>query len=105
MVTNPGLSFPGILVPIAAGATTFFQTYALTRNSSAQAGASAQDPTMQSMKIMNYMMPIMMGVMTISLPAGLGVYWTVSNLIQAGQTLLVVKFLKKREAKLEEENK
>ena len=105
MVTNPGLSFPAILVPIAAGATTFFQTYALTRNSSAQAGASAQDPTMQSMKIMNYMMPIMMGVMTISLPAGLGVYWTVSNLIQAGQTLLVVKFLKKREAKLEEENK
>ena len=105
MVENPGLSFPGILVPIASGATTFIQTYALTRNSTAQAGASPQDPTMQSMKVMNYMMPIMMGVMTISLPAGLGVYWTVSNLLQAGQTLLVVKFLKKKEAKLEEENK
>lgn len=102
MVTKPGLTFPGILIPIASGATTFFQTYALTRNSASQSGASPQDPTMQSMKIMNYMMPIMMGVMTVNLPAGLGVYWTVSNLIQAGQTLLVVKILKRKDAKLEE---
>jgi len=50
---------------------------------------------------MNYMMPIMMGVMTINLPAGLGVYWTVSNIIQAGQTIIVTKMLKSKELKLE----
>ena len=105
MVTRPGLSCPGIIIPVAAGATTFIQTYALTRNSGAQSPAGQQDPTMQSMKIMNYMMPIMMGVMTINLPAGLGVYWTVSNLLQAGQTVLITKALKRHDKKLEEAGK
>ncbi len=99
MVANPGLSFPGIIIPILAGATTFVQTYAITRNSSAQPQNGEKDPTMQSMKVMNYMMPIMMGVMSINLPAGLGVYWTVSNLIQAGQTHFISSLLKKKDLK------
>ena len=99
MVTNPGLSFPGIIIPILAGVTTFVQTYAITRNSASQSKGSDKDPTAQTMKIMNYMMPIMMGVMTINLPAGLGVYWTVSNLLQAGQTHIISAVLKKKEAK------
>ena len=57
------------------------------------------------MKMMNYFMPIMMGVMTVSLPAGLGVYWAVSNLFQALQTIIVSKALRKKDAKLGEERK
>ena len=104
LVTKPGLTFPGVIIPIIAGATTFLQTYALNKNSEAQTGTSA-DPTMQSMKMMNYFMPIMMGVMTVSLPAGLGVYWAVSNLFQALQTIIVSKALRKKDAKLGEERK
>jgi YidC/Oxa1 family membrane protein insertase len=66
-----------------------------------QPSSAANDPMARSMKTMNYMMPIMMGVMTINLPAGLGVYWTVSNIIQAGQTIIVTKMLKSKELKLE----
>lgn len=105
LVTKPGLTFPGVIIPIIAGATTFLQTYALNKNSQAQTGASANDPTMQSMKMMNYFMPIMMGVMTVSLPAGLGVYWAVSNLFQALQTIIVSKALRKKDVKLGEERK
>ena len=105
LVTKPGLTFPGVIIPIIAGATTFLQTYALNKNSQAQTGASANDPTMQSMKMMNYFMPIMMGVMTVSLPAGLGVYWAVSNLFQALQTIIVNKALRKKDVKLGEERK
>ena len=60
---------------------------------------------MKSMKMMNYMMPIMMGVMSISLPAGLGIYWTVSNLLQAGQTVVINRYLRKKDEKLEEGKK
>ena len=57
------------------------------------------NPAMQSMKMMNYIMPIMMGVMAISLPAGLGIYWTVSNIFQALQTVLINKYFKAKEEK------
>ncbi len=101
MVVKPGLTFPGIIIPLVAGGTTFIQTYALQKNSGMQPSSAANDPMARSMKTMNYMMPIMMGVMTINLPAGLGVYWTVSNIIQAGQTIIVTKMLKSKELKLE----
>ena len=66
--------------------------------------ASMDDnPAMQSMKMMNYIMPIMMGVMAISLPAGLGIYWTVSNIFQAAQTVLINKYLKAKGEKTSKE--
>lgn len=101
LVNNPGLSFPGILVPICAGLTTYLSTYILTRESAAQQSAAAgdEDPTaaaMQSMKMMNYMMPVVMGVMCINMPGGLGIYWTISNLIQVVQTMVLHKHFKNR---------
>ena len=99
-----GLS-TSIAIPLLSAGTTYLSSKVMMSKSSSSAMMDENNPAMQSMKMMNYMMPIMMGVMTISLPAGLGVYWTVSNLLQAGQTLLVVKFLKNKESKLEEEKK
>ena len=45
---------------------------------------------------MLYVMPIMMGVMTISVPAALGLYWVVSNLISIVQQLLLKKYFRKK---------
>ncbi len=59
------------LLPIVVVVTMFF-----TQKSTPSAG---MDPAQQ--KMMNYMTPLMIGGMTWVLPAGLGVYWAISNLI------------------------
>jgi YidC/Oxa1 family membrane protein insertase len=62
---------PWHLLPIVVVVTMFF-----TQKSTPSAG---MDPAQQ--KMMNYMTPLMIGGMTWVLPAGLGVYWAISNLI------------------------
>ncbi|GMA70906.1 hypothetical protein GCM10025879_21530 [Leuconostoc litchii] len=42
-----------------------------------------------SIKIMNYVMPVMILVMAINLPGALSLYWVISNAFQVGQTLLI----------------
>ncbi len=44
---------------------------------------------------MNMFLPIMTGMMAFSLPAGLGIYWIVSNIIQIIQQLAINKFMDK----------
>ncbi|MCI8342589.1 MAG: YidC/Oxa1 family membrane protein insertase [Firmicutes bacterium] len=99
LVHSAGLRFPGILVPLMSAATTFFSSQVLTKQSQSAQGSQQQDQMMQSMKMMNYMMPLMMGVMCINLPAGIGIYWTVSNIIQVCQTVLLNKYFRSKDAK------
>lgn len=98
LVQNAGLRFPGIIIPLASAGTTYLSSKILTKQSASQ-GDGTQDAMMNSMKMMNYMMPIMMGVMCITLPAGIGIYWTISNLIQVIQTLGLNKYFRSKEAK------
>lgn len=100
VVENPGLNFPAIIVPVASAASTFLSSKIMMSKNTA---SMDDNPAMQSMKMMNYIMPIMMGVMAISLPAGLGIYWTVSNIFQAAQTVLINKYFKAKEEKTSKE--
>ena len=100
VVENPGLNFPAIIVPIASAASTFLSSKIMMSKNTA---SMDDNPAMQSMKMMNYIMPIMMGVMAISLPAGLGIYWTVSNIFQAAQTVLINKYFKAKGEKTSKE--
>lgn len=97
LIYKPGFGFPGIMVPLAAGITTYLSSLMITRNQN----MSPDDPTAGTMKMMNNFMPIMMGVMTISMPAGLGLYWTISNIFQMGQQFILQKYFKARDARLE----
>jgi YidC/Oxa1 family membrane protein insertase len=63
------------LLPIAIIISMF-----LTQRLTPQAG---MDPVQQQM--MTVMMPVMMGVISWNLAAGLGVYWAVSNIIAIAQ--------------------
>jgi YidC/Oxa1 family membrane protein insertase len=62
---------PWHLLPIFVVVSMFF-----TQQS---APSSGMDPAQQ--KMMKFMMPLMIGGMTWYLPAGLGVYWAISNMI------------------------
>jgi YidC/Oxa1 family membrane protein insertase len=70
---------PMHLLPIAIIISMF-----LTQRLTPQAG---MDPVQQQM--MAVMMPVMMGVISWNLAAGLGVYWTVSNVIAIAQQVWI----------------
>lgn len=94
LVTKAGLTFPGVLIPLLSAGSTFLQSKLMTAN---QAKPDPNDPMASSMKMMTYTMPLMMGIMTINMPAGLGLYWTISNCFQILQQLGLNKFFKSKE--------
>ncbi len=83
-----GLAFPGILIPILSAVTTFLSSWILSK----QQKASDQNAAM-TQKVMLIVMPIMMGWMTISMPAGVGLYWITSNLFHLIQQIVLNKFI------------
>jgi len=62
---------------------------------------AGMDPMQQ--KMMNVMMPVMMGFISWSLAAGLGVYWVASNVILMGQQMVLyrTKFGREMKAQME----
>jgi len=99
LIQRPGISFPGIIIPLVAGGTTFLSSKVMMKSTSGTPGASAEGAmgqAMQTMKMMNYTMPIMMAVMCISLPAGVGLYWSISNIIQVIQMVGLNKYFRSK---------
>jgi len=91
LVNVAGLGWPGIMIPILSGGTSFLLSYITTK---------MQPMTDQSAKmnqmIMMVAMPVMMFVFTINISGGVGVYWIAGNLIAIAQTALLTKFVMKR---------
>ena len=71
------------ILPIVAAITTYFQM--------ASASSGQQN---DQMKMMATMMPIMILVMGRTMSGGLVLYWTVSNVFQMFQQLLITKLIK-----------
>ena len=94
LVTKAGLGFPGIIIPIAAGATTWLQTKIM--NMMNPQNMDPSNPAAAMTKSMLYTMPIMMGVFSITMPAGLGLYWTISNLFGIIQQVILTKYYRKK---------
>jgi YidC/Oxa1 family membrane protein insertase len=85
---------PSHVLPIIAGLATFVQLRMSQPNAAAVASKpsakSAQpDPTAQTMKTMQYVMPLFTVFIGWSFPAGLALYWTVSSMFQAVQQYFV----------------
>ena len=94
LVSKAGLSFPGVIIPIAAGLTTFLQTKIM--NMMNPQNMDPNNPAAAMTKTMLYTMPIMMGVFSITMPAGLGLYWTISNLFGIAQQVILTKYYRKK---------
>ena len=84
---------PYHILPIALIATMF-----LVQKATPTAG---MDPMQQ--KMMNVMMPVMLGFISWSLAAGLGVYWVASNIIALAHQLVLyqTKFGREMKAQME----
>ncbi|MBR6541826.1 MAG: YidC/Oxa1 family membrane protein insertase [Anaerotignum sp.] len=94
LVTKAGLGFPGVIIPLAAGLTTYLQTKIM--NAMNPQNNDPNNPAAAMTKSMLYTMPIMMGVFSITMPAGLGLYWTISNLFGIVQQVILTKYYRKK---------
>ena len=94
LVAKAGLGFPGIIIPIAAGITTYLQSKIMMMMNPQQ--NDPNNPAAAMTKSMLYTMPIMMGFFSISMPAGLGLYWTISNIFGIIQQVVLQKHYKKK---------
>ena len=84
LIEASGLGWPGILIPILAVATAVLTSY-LTMKVSVVSDEKAK----AQQKMMMVVMPIMMGAMTIGLPAGVGIFWITSSVFQVGQQVVL----------------
>lgn len=84
---------PSHVLPILAAAATFIQIRMSMAQSlksrSTKPAAGQPDPTAQTMKMMQYLMPGMTLVFGWSFPAGLALYWTISSIFQSVQQYFV----------------
>lgn len=106
-VANPGtinttafgfinLAAPSVMLALVAGIAQFFQARQMThmqQPAARTAGASAKDETMLAMmnKQMLYVMPVMTVVIGISLPAGLSLYWCITNILTIAQQYILMR--------------
>jgi len=84
LIEASGLGWPGILIPILAVATAVLTSYLTTKVS-----VATDDRAKAQQKMMMVIMPIMMGAMTIGLPAGVGIFWITSSVFQVGQQVVL----------------
>ena len=90
-----GLGWPGIMIPILAVSTAI-----VTSKLMQQMTVATDERARAQQKMMMIVMPIMMGVMTIGMPAGVGIFWITSSVFQIGQQAVLNKKMgaKKAEA-------
>ncbi|HBV86639.1 YidC/Oxa1 family membrane protein insertase [Desulfosporosinus sp.] len=68
-----------LILPIFAAATTYLQTKLTSPNAST-------DPTM---KMMLYMMPVFFAYISVTVPAGLALYWVTMNVVSIFQQIFI----------------
>lgn len=80
-ISNPD---PWYILPVLSAVTTF-----ITSKQTMPAQGEGKSPL--NSKMMTYFMPVFIGYISISFPAGLVLYWVVMNLMQIAQQTLMTK--------------
>lgn len=82
------------LIPVLAGLLQFLSVQLSTKMNSVNTD-NQDNPMAGSMKMMNWMMPLLSVWMCYSLPAGLGLYWVAGSLIMMLQQVFANLYLKR----------
>ncbi len=84
-----------LIIPVIAGLTTFLTSWLTQKMSGTpQPSANGENSTASTMQMMNYIFPFMTAFFAFTLPAGLGLYWIVSNVVQLIQQIILTKYFK-----------
>lgn len=91
------LVFGAILVPVLSALTQFLNVKLMptAETSNANNGNGQANSMANSMKVMNYMMPIMSFIFVFSLPVGMGIYWIAGAVIRCIQQIIINKHMDK----------
>ncbi len=84
-----------ILIPIIAALSSFLVSFISMRVNRTQTDKS--DPTAKSMNMMMYTMPLLSLWIGYSMNFGVAIYWIFNNLLSLVQTILLPRFIKKKE--------
>ena len=87
-----GIRAAYVLVPIFAIVTQMISTKMITAKTSQQS-TNPNDPTAATMKSMNTTMPIMMGLMCLMIPVGVGIYIIAGSVFRIIQQVFVDKYM------------
>ncbi len=100
-----GMIIVALMIPLLAAATQWI-SIKLNPQAANQPQATEQNAMANSMKTMNYVMPIMSLVFCFSLPSGLGFYWIMGAVVRTVQQIIINKHIDKTDIKeLIEQNK
>ena len=84
LLQNSGMRFPGVIVPILTVLATVASSWL-----SQLVNKPADEKAKTQQTLMMVIMPLMMGFFTVTMPAGVGLYWIVSNLFRLVQQLIM----------------
>ena len=88
---------PLMIIPILAVSTTYFSSKIMMPKTDSNAGKGGMAGAQGTMQLIG---PLMTLMFSFQLPAGVSMYWTISNLVQMIQQLYINKYvLKKKEVK------
>ncbi|RKX94198.1 MAG: preprotein translocase YidC [Spirochaetes bacterium] len=82
-----GIQYLGIMPFLIGGSMYIQQKMTSSPGGTGKGGGSSE----QTQKMMNIMMPLMIGFMSFTLPSGLTLYWFTSTLLGIGQQYLINK--------------
>lgn len=80
-LTDISLPDPLYILPVLSAATTWYTT----KQSQAGQSTPQEGPMAQQQKIMLIFMPLFIGYISLTFPAGLIIYWVTSNILQIVQ--------------------
>jgi len=81
-----------LLIPILSALSQWLSSYLVQK---AQSSSMQDNPMNSTMKSMNIIMPIISAVFCLNVPAGLGLYWVLSALVQVVQQIFINIYFKK----------
>jgi len=84
LLENSGMAWPGIIIPFLTVLTTVIHSWL-----SQMANKPKDDKAKTQQTIMMVVMPIFMGFITITMPAGVGLYWIFSSLFRTVQQIIM----------------
>jgi len=82
-----GIGFPGVIITLLSGITTFLSSWLMMRKNKNMGGAAASQQ-----KVMMITMPLIMAWITSGLPCGVGLYWITSNVFMIIQQQVLNKY-------------
>lgn len=88
-----GLVIGAILIPVLSAVTQWINAKLIPQQP--KSGNEQADSMAQSMRAMNYFMPIMSAFICFTLPAGMGLYWVAGSVVRSIQQVAINKHIDK----------